>query len=166
MAAAAVKPTDSPFWQAARPSPGAMWLLPVPELPSAMMFSPVLDVLAACQLHHQRLVQGRQGREVEAVEALHGRELGRLDAALDHAPLAVDQLLLGQSQQEAGIVDAFGGALPSDLVVLAQEGRQLQRLEVVGQQNLRRVAHDTAPASSSMYERADVVITVALGRYG
>jgi hypothetical protein len=39
MAAAAVKPTDSPFWQAARPSPSAMWLLPVPELPSAMMFS-------------------------------------------------------------------------------------------------------------------------------
>ena len=96
-----------------------------------------LDVLAARQLHHQRLVQGRQRREVEAVEALHGRELGRLDAALHHAPLAIDQLLLGQPQQEAGIVDAFGGALPGDLVVLAQEGRQLQRLEVVGQQNLR-----------------------------
>ena len=62
------------------------------------------------------------------------------------------------------MVDAFGGALPGDLVVLAQEGRQLQRLEVVRQQDLRRVAHDAAPASSSMYERAEVVATVALGR--
>ena len=38
-AAAVVKPTDKPFWQAARPSPSPMWLLPVPELPTAMMFS-------------------------------------------------------------------------------------------------------------------------------
>ena len=27
-----VKPTDSPFWQAARPSPRPMCVLPVPEL--------------------------------------------------------------------------------------------------------------------------------------
>ena len=79
----------------------------------------------------------RERREVEAVEALHGRELGRLDAALDHAPLALDQLQLGQPQQVAGMVDAFGGALAGDLVVLAQERRQLQRLEVMGEQNLR-----------------------------
>ena len=45
------------------------------------------------------------------------------------------------------MVDAFGGALPGQLVVLAQEGRQLQRLEVVREQNLRRVAHGAAPAS-------------------
>ena len=32
-AAAVVKATDKPFWQAARPSPSAMWLLPVSELP-------------------------------------------------------------------------------------------------------------------------------------
>jgi hypothetical protein len=57
-------------------------------------------------------------------------------------------------------------ALPGDLVVLALEGGQLQRLEVVGQQNLGRVAHDAAPASSSMYELAEVVATVALGRLG
>ena len=36
-AAAAVKPTDIPFWQAARPR--AMWVLPVPLLPMAMTFS-------------------------------------------------------------------------------------------------------------------------------
>ena len=109
-----------------------------------------LDVLRARQLHHQRLVQGRQRREVEAVEALHGRELGRLDAALDHAPLAIDQLQLGQPQQIARIVDALGGALACDLVVLAQERRQLERLEVVRQENLRCVGHDAAPMHRSM----------------
>ena len=164
MAAAVVKPTDRPFWQAARPSPSRDVALAGAGVADRDDVLAALDVLRARQLHHQRLVQGRQRREVEAVEALHGRELGRLDAALDHAPLAIDQLLLGQPQQEAGIVDAFGGALAGDLVVLAQEGRQLQRLEVVGQQNLRRVAHDAAPARSSMYERADVVATVAFGR--
>ena len=38
-AAAVEKPTDSPLWQAARPSPSAMWVLPVPLLPMAMTFS-------------------------------------------------------------------------------------------------------------------------------
>ena len=70
-----------------------------------------LDVLRSRQLHHQRLVQVRERREVEAVEALHGRELGRLDAAVDHAPLALDDLGLDQPQQIARIVDALGGAL-------------------------------------------------------
>ena len=42
------------------------------------------------------------------------------------------------------MVDALGGTLARDLVVLAQERRQLQRLEVVGQKNLRGVAHDAA----------------------
>ncbi len=31
------------------------------------------------------------------------------------------------------MVDAFGGTLPGKLVLLAQEGRQLERLEVVGE---------------------------------
>ena len=38
-AAAVVKPTDIPRWHAARPSPRAMWVLPVPLLPTAMTFS-------------------------------------------------------------------------------------------------------------------------------
>ncbi len=141
-----------------------MWLLPVPELPTAMMFSRRSTYSERASSITSALFKRRQRREVEAVEALHGRELGGLDAALDHAPLALDHLQLGQPQQVARIVDAFGGALAGDLVVLAQEGRQLQRLEVVGQQDLRRVGHDAAPARSSMYERADVVATVAFGR--
>jgi hypothetical protein len=43
--------------------------------------------------------------------------------------------------------DALGGALLGELVVFAQERRQLDRLEVMGEQQLRRVAHDEAPAS-------------------
>ena len=38
-AAAVVKPTDIPFWQAARPRPRGTWVLPVPLLPTAMTFS-------------------------------------------------------------------------------------------------------------------------------
>jgi hypothetical protein len=62
------------------------------------------------------------------------------------------------------MVDAFGGAKPSDFVVLAKEGWKLQRLQVVRKQDLRRLRHATAPTNRSMYERADVVVTVALGR--
>ena len=38
-AAAVVKVTVNPFWQAARPRTRATWVLPVPELPSAITFS-------------------------------------------------------------------------------------------------------------------------------
>ncbi len=118
-----------------------------------------LDVLRARQLHHQRLVQVRERREVEAVDALHGWELRGFDAAIDHASLTLDDLGLDEPQQIAGIVDAFGGALVGDLVVLAQDRRQLQRFEVMGQQDPRDVArgqalggvgHDAAPTRRSM----------------
>jgi 2-polyprenyl-6-methoxyphenol hydroxylase-like FAD-dependent oxidoreductase len=55
---------------------------------------------------------------------------------------------------------------PGDLVVLPQERRQLQRLQMVGEQDLRCVGHAATPANRSMYDRADVVATVALGKYG
>ena len=44
------KADERPFWQAARPRPRAMWVLPVPLLPSAMRFSTALDVRAAGEL--------------------------------------------------------------------------------------------------------------------
>ena len=105
-----------------------------------------LDVVRARQLQHQHLVQRRQRQEVEAVEAFDRRELRRLDPALDHPPLAVDHLHLGQPHQVTRMVDALGGALPGDLVVLAQERRQLQRLQMVGEQDLRCVGHAATPA--------------------
>jgi len=48
------------------------------------------------------------------------------------------------------VAGAFGGALPGLLVVLAQEGRQLQGLEVMGQQQLRRIGHDAPPPNRLM----------------
>jgi hypothetical protein len=57
--------------------------------------------------------------------------------------------LAGQAQQIAGMIDPLGSALLGELVVFAQEGRQLERLEMMGEQQLRRIAHDAAPASRS-----------------
>jgi hypothetical protein len=47
------------------------------------------------------------------------------------------------------MVDALGGALLGELVVFAQEGWQLERLEVMGEQKLGRVAHGEAPVRRS-----------------
>jgi hypothetical protein len=48
------------------------------------------------------------------------------------------------------MIHPVGSALPGELVVLAQEGWQLERLEVVGQQDLGRIGHDATPVSRSM----------------
>ena len=79
-------------------------------------------------------------------------------------PLALDQLQFGKAQQVTGVVDAFGGALPGKLVVLAQEGRQLECLQMMGEQELGRVGHETTPLSRSMYDLAEVVATLTRGR--
>jgi len=64
------------------------------------------------------------------------------------------------------MIDAFSRTQARDLVVFTQECRQLQRLKMVGEQDLRCVGHAATPVNRSMYDRADVVATVALGRYG
>ena len=140
--------------------------MPVPLLPSAMRFSRRSMYSQRGQLQDQRLVERGDDLEVEAIEALDHGEARRLDAPLDHAALAVDQLELGKTQKIANVVDAFRGTLPGDLVVLAQEGRQLQRLEVVDEQHLRCVGHAPSPDSRLMYDLADVIATRARGRYG
>ena len=66
--------------------------------------------------------------------------VGLLDPALDNTPFPVDQFQFDQAQQIAGMIDAVAGAFASDLVILAQDGRQLQLLEVVAEQHLRRSA--------------------------
>jgi hypothetical protein len=110
---------------------------------------PRLDIRTARQLQDQQLVQRRERGEVEAVQALGRREARPADAPLDQPPFALQQLEFGQAQEVAGVVDALGGALPGELVVLAQEGRQPERLEVVPEQDLRRRAHGAAPLPSS-----------------
>src|SRR3954468_1846208 len=111
------------------------------------------NVLAAGQLQHQCLVERGDRREVKTVEAFHRREPCLLDAALDHSAFPLDQFEFGWAQQIAGVVDTLGGALLGELVIFAQERRQLERLEVMSEQELRRIANDTAsgaaPASRS-----------------
>jgi hypothetical protein len=64
------------------------------------------------------------------------------------------------------MIEALGGALPGELVVLAQERRQFERFQVMGKQKLRRIGHDAAPVSRPKYVFADVIATWACGRYG
>ena len=84
--------------------------------------------------------------KVEAVQALDCREARLADAPLDHPSLAIQQLQLGEAQQIGAMVDALGRTLSSQLVVLAQEGRQLERLEVMRQQELGHIAHAALPS--------------------
>jgi hypothetical protein len=76
-----------------------------------------------------------------------------LDAPLDHAGLAVEQLQLDQPGEVADVIDVLDGALPGQLVMLAQHGRQLELAQVMAQQDLRRLgrgAHDAGVPSRAM----------------
>ena len=114
--------------------------------------------LRACQFQHHGLVQRRDGEEVEAVEALDHWELRLPDAALGGAAVAVQQLQFCHAQQVAWIVDVLDGTLPRHPVVLAQEGGQAQRLQMMFEQELRGLcgsrgcclAHADTPPSSAM----------------
>jgi len=75
-------------------------------------------------------------------EAHGGR---RLDPALDHPALAVDQFELHQPGEELHMILPLGGALAGELGVFPEERRQLQRLEMVVEQQLRGVAHAGPP---------------------
>ena len=118
------------------------------------------------QFEHLHLVELRNGGKVEAVEALGGREPRGLDPALDHPAFPVDQFQFDKPSKVADMIYALCCALPGQLVMLAQEGWQLERLEVAGEQQFGSLAAHAAapPVNSRMYERADVVSTLALGR--
>ena len=109
---------------------------------------------------------GRLGNLVVDDEPTKTRLNQFLDPTINHPPFPLDQLQFGQAQQKADMIKALGGALPSELVVLAQERRQLERLEVMSKQKLGRICHDAAPVSSPRYVLADVIATWAFGRYG
>src|SRR6516225_8698185 len=145
-AAAVVKLTDRLFWQAAKPSPSAMWLLPVPELPIAMMFSRRSMYSERASSMTRALFNDGSAAKSKLSRLLTAGNL----AALMRRSTMLYQLQLGQPQQIAGIIGALGGALACQLVVLAQERRQLERLEVMRQENLRGVGHAAAPLHRSM----------------
>lgn len=107
-----------------------------------------LDPFAARQFQHQHLVELRDGGEVEAVEAFGSRKLRRLDAALDHAPFPVDQFEFDKAGKIADMIHALERALPGKLLVLAQEGRRLQRFEVMGKQEFGSIVAHAASSSS------------------
>ncbi len=92
------------------------------------------DIFAAGQLKDEHLVQPGDGGEVERVEALCGRETRGTDAPFHRPGFAVYQFELDQAQQIARMVNAITGAFAGDLVKFAQHCRQLQLLEMIGQQ--------------------------------
>ena len=94
---------------------------------------PALDVFTPGQFHHQHLVQRRDGREVEGVQALHRGESGGADPPLHHALVAVYELKLGEGQQVLGMVHTLGGAQGSHLPVFPEKAGQLQLFEMVFQ---------------------------------
>jgi hypothetical protein len=63
------------------------------------------DIFAARQFQRQRLIQRRNGREVERVEALNHRKAGGPNATLDHASLAIDQFEFDEAQEKAHMVE-------------------------------------------------------------
>jgi hypothetical protein len=75
-------------------------------------------------------------------------------------------IILVQLHRGTWMVDAFSCTQPGDLVVLPEERRQLQRLQMADELDLRCVDHTVPPVNRSMCDRADVVATVALSKYG
>src|ERR1700719_2844873 len=63
---------------------------------------------------------------------------GGADAALDHAPFAIDEFEFGETQQEADMIETFACRLCGDFFIFAQEGRQFELPQMMGEQNLRR----------------------------
>ena len=112
-----------------------------------------IDELRTGQIQNQFLVQGRDGIEVERLQAFDGRELGRLDAALDHARLAINEFQFDQPRQISDMIDILGRTLPGQLLIVPQYGRQSQLLEMMLEKQFWRFAgrdHTASPDSRLM----------------
>ena len=64
------------------------------------------------------------------------RELGCSDPPFHHLAFTLDQFQFGKAQQIAPVIDALLGALTGNLVILGQDCRKLELLEMVPQQDL------------------------------
>src|ERR1700737_4832441 len=96
------------------------------------------DIFTTGQFENKRLVERRNGSEVERVETLHRGKAGGADAALDHAPFAIDEFELGEAQKEADMIEPLARGLCGDFFIFSQEGRQFELPQMMGEQNLRR----------------------------
>jgi hypothetical protein len=96
------------------------------------------SIFTAREFENERLVERRDGGEVECVETLHRREAGGADAALDHAPFTIDEFEFGEAQEEADMIETLAGGFSGELFILAEEGRQFKLAQMMREQNLRR----------------------------
>ena len=122
---AVAKRTERPFWQAARRRARAMCVLPTPLGPSRITFSQRVMYSPRGEFEDQHLAEHRDGLEVEAFELFDDGEACLLDALLDQAALAVDQLQLHQPGEELDMIQSLGRALPRQFLVFPQEGGSL-----------------------------------------
>src|SRR5260370_37655479 len=105
MAAAVVKPTDKPLWQGSQPQSERNVRLAGAAVADRDDVLATRNILAAGELQDQCLVERRDRREVEAVEAFHRRETCLRDAELDHPACPLDQCEFGPAPPTARMVD-------------------------------------------------------------
>ena len=105
---------------------------------------PAINVLAPGELEHQLFVHRRDRQEVEGVEALDRREARSPDPPLHHPVMTVYEFEFSKPQKVVGMVHSLRGALLGHPVVLPQERRQSELLQMVLKQYGRSVAHDAA----------------------
>ena len=96
----------------------------------------LIDILPAHEFAHERFVDRGLGFESEALEGFEHREAGVFDPSLGGPLFAFNELAFDQLQQEGGIVEPVPGTGCGHRRPLAQDGGQLQFLEVMLQQQL------------------------------
>jgi hypothetical protein len=96
------------------------------------------DIFTTGQFENERLVERWNGSEVERIETLHRGKAGGADAALDHAPFAIDEFGLGEAQKIAGMIEPLTGGFRGNFVIFAQESRQFELPQMMPEQHLGR----------------------------
>jgi hypothetical protein len=127
-----------------------MCVLPVPLLPTAITFSRRVAYSERTSSRTTVLFSEGIAAKSKLSRLLTAGNRASFDPTLHHASFSIDQLQFDEAQEKADMVETLGSALPSKLVILAQERRQLERLQVMTEQKLRRIGHDDAPASKLM----------------
>src|ERR1035437_11096018 len=143
-----------------------MCVLPVPLLPTAMMFSRRVTYSERASSSTRVLLSDGMAAKSKLSRLFTDGNRASLirRSTIRRSRSNSDQS--GQAQQKADVIEALGGALPGDLVVFAQERRKFERLQVMSEQKLWRIGHDDAPVSRLRYVLAAVIATWAFGRYG